>query len=280
MPAAPLRSFVQADLHTHTLHSDGMLTPTALVERAQARGLAALAVTDHDTVSGVAEAQAAGARLGVDVLTGVELSAEAGGREVHLLGYAFDPTEAALQTHLARVRQDREQRAEAIIERLRTQGLSLTMDDVRRQADGAAIGRPHVAAVLVEQGAVATRSEAFDHYLGFHGTAFVTKTLIPAAEAIALVHAAGGLTVLAHPGHWTPGLVIQSLIRDGLDGLEIIHPSHDASLTAYYRQLARDFGLVATGGSDYHGFRPGDEENLGRYGLPLAALERLHAAIS
>ncbi len=268
----------RADLHTHTCYSDGQLTPQALVRKAEAAGLSALAVTDHDTVDGVAEAQAAGQACGVEVVTGVELSVSVDEREVHLLGYGFDTEDGGLRAHLVRFKRARRERARGMAERLRVLGVPLAFEDVEAQASAeAALGRPHVAAALVAGGHVGTEQEAFERYIADGGPAFVAKPVFPAAEALALLHAAGGLGVLAHPGHWTSEETLRALVRSGLDGIEVVHPSHDAALTRYYHDRARALNLIETGGSDYHGHRAHDEEHFGAYTVPLSALAGVRA---
>lgn len=265
----------RADLHTHTRHSDGQLAPAELVRKARASGLQALAITDHDTVDGFEEGHAAGRRWGVEIVAGVELSVTVGQTEVHLLGYFFDPAYPALRAHLEAFRQARLRRAEQMVVRLNEIGIPLRAAAVLEQAAGGAVGRPHVAQALVAGGYVGSYQEAFENYLRDQAPAFVSKPLFPAADALRMLHDAGGIGVLAHPGHWTSDQVLMQLVRDGLDGVEVVHPSHDYSLTQYYRNIARDFGLIETGGSDYHGVRPNGEETLGRYSIPYAQLERL-----
>ena len=268
----------RADLHTHTHCSDGHLSPTALVAKAQQCGLKALAITDHDCIDGLAEGQAAGERYGIEVVPGVELSVTVGEEEVHLLGYFFDPVHQGLRAHLEAFQQRRRERAERIVERLKRLGMALLFEAVQAQAKGRALGRPHVAEAMVAAGFVETTQEAFEHYLADGGPAFVAKPLFPAREALALLHEAGGIGVLAHPGHWTADATVMALLQAGLDGLETIHPAHDPALTHYYRQLARDFALLETGGSDYHGPRPDEADAMGRYTIPYPWLERARRA--
>lgn len=265
----------RADLHTHTLYSDGQLAPADLVRKARQHGLQALAVTDHDTIDGLGEAMAAGERWGVEVLPGVELSVTVGEIEVHLLGYLFDREHDALRQHLTAFREARVHRAQQMVEKLRALGLPLSFEAVLEQAKGGAIGRPHVALALVAAGYVESYQAAFEQYLRDHAAAYVPKPLFPAEDALSMLHDAGGIGVLAHPGHWTSDRVVMQLVRAGLDGIETVHPSHDAMLTRYYRQQVHDFALIETGGSDYHGLRPTDEENFGRYSIPFGQLERI-----
>lgn len=279
LPASTSTSGARADLHLHTTASDGRLAPRELVAKAHRAGLQAIAVTDHDTVAGVAAAQAEGRSLDVEVIAGVELSVTVDDREVHMLGLFVDPGYEPLQDHLAWFAEQRTVRAAGMVERLRTQGVPVSMDEVQAQAGGGAIGRPHVAAALEAVGAVGTMQEAFERYIGNGAPAFVSKPTYPAAEALRLVHEAGGLGVLAHPGHWTPDHVVMALIRAGLDGIETVHPSHDYLVTKYYRDLARDFGLIETGGSDFHGVRPRDEEVFGTLTVPYEVVARARRRI-
>ena len=267
--------FRRADLHTHTHHSDGQLAPADLVAKARQHGVQALAITDHDTVDGLEEGLAAGRAHGIEVIAGVELSVTVGDEEIHLLGYFFDPQHEGLQRHLRRFRQHRHRRAEKMVERLGAMDVPLTFEAVLDEAQGGAIGRPHVAAALVRAGHVASHQEAFERYIKDGAPAWVAKPRFPAEAALALLHEAGGLGVIAHPGHWTSDAVLMALVRAGLDGVEVVHPAHDDTLRRYYRQQARDFGLIETGGSDYHGFRPQDEANLGRYTIPYPQLDRI-----
>jgi len=265
----------RADLHTHTNHSDGALTPTQLVRKARQQGLQALSITDHDCIDGLAEALTAGAKYNVEVVAGVELSVTVGTVEIHLLGYLFDPAHVDLQAYLHQFRQHRYHRAAGMVERLHDAGLPVSMDTVLAEAGDGVLGRPHVARALVADGLLDSYEAAFDHYLRDGAPAWVPKPKFPSGEALALLHEAGGIGVLAHPGHWTTDRVVMALIRDGLDGLETIHPAHDTMLTNYYSQIARDFVLMETGGSDYHGFRERDEECFGAYSIPYPQLARI-----
>ncbi|HET6567213.1 MAG TPA: PHP domain-containing protein [Rhodothermales bacterium] len=267
----------RADLHLHTTCSDGELTPAQLVQKAARRGLQLIAVTDHDTVDGFEEATGTGARIGVTVISGVELSVHVDSREIHLLGYFFDPKHERLLQQLAQFREQRSDRARSIVERLNGVGIPLTFEAVLAQARGEALGRPHVAAALESAGHVADRQEAFQRFLGPAGAAYVPKPEFPARKALSLLHEAGGIGVLAHPGHWTPDAVVSTLVKEGLDGIETVHPSHQPWITAYYERLAERYGLVQTGGSDYHGSRPKDEENIGTFTISLSQVETIRA---
>jgi hypothetical protein len=259
---------VHADLHTHTHCSDGQLSPAALVDRAVSKGIQVLSVTDHDTTAGLAGAARAAADRPIAVVPGAELSVTVDGHEVHLLGYGFDPSHPSLQDHLQRFADARTERMQAMIARLQERGVSVAMEDVGREARRAqSLGRPHLAQALVTGGHVDTVQEAFDEYLAAGRPAHVEKPPVPAEKVLTLLHDAGGIGVLAHPAHWTPSARLRALVDRGLDGIEVVHPSHDASLQSYYERWARGRDLLRTGGSDFHGHRERDAEALGRVGL-------------
>lgn len=271
---------VFADLHTHTDASDGVLSPEALVSRASERGIRVLAVTDHDTVDGLQSAIEAAQTEGPDVLAGIELSVTLDGDEVHLLAYDFEPTHAGFQRHLQAMQEARRDRAWTIVERLRDEGIDVVDDRLRNDITCThAVGRPHVAAALVRMGHVDTPREAFDHYLARGQSGYVAKPAFPAKQALALVHDAGGVGVLAHPGHWTSGTEVRELVQAGLDGIETQHPSHDSSLKGYYERLARGYDLLTTGGSDYHGRGDEEETHFGTVGMSRSAWERFRTGL-
>ena len=250
---------MRIDLHTHSRASDGTDSPGGLVRAAAAAGLDVLAVTDHDTSDGWAEATEAAHDTGVTLIPGMEISTRHGGRGVHLLAYLPDPTYPPLAAELQRVLRGRAGRVPAMLERLHALGIEITADDVRRAADGtAASGRPHVADALVTLGVVPDRTAAFDRYLGWGKPAHVDRYAAPLEEAIRAVTGAGGVTVVAHP--WGRGGLgrpdeptLAALQQVGLLGIEVDHQDHDAAARDELRAVARNLGLVATGSSDYHG---------------------------
>lgn len=272
---------VFADLHTHTDASDGVLSPTALVRRAAKCGIEVLSVTDHDTVGGLEPALGAAEETGIHVVVGIELSVTLDGEEIHVLAYGFEPGHAGLRRHLEAMKEARRTRAREIVQRLRDQGLDVEDDRLRAAIGSAgAVGRPHVAAALVRGGHVDTPGEAFERYLGRGKPGYVAKPAFAADNALALIHDAGGVGVLAHPGHWTSGTQVRRLVDAGLDGLETRHPSHDASLRGYYDRLARGYDLFTTGGSDYHGRTDEEETHFGTVGMSRSAWERFRTAIA
>jgi hypothetical protein len=271
---------IHADLHLHTTCSDGRLAPAALVATVAEAGVRVMAVTDHDTVRGLDAARAEAKRRRLTFVAGVELSVTVDATEVHMLAYGFDPAHDGLRRHLDAFRTARAERAAAMTRALTRLGAPVSMADVEAAADGAIIGRPHVADAIVARGHAATMQEAFDRYIARGQPAYVAKPRVPARDALDLVHDAGGVGVLAHPGHATGGWLLQTLVNAGLDGLEVYHPSHDALLVDYYRRMAEAFGLVMTGGSDYHARGPESDARLGRIGLTEAAWERLRPAVT
>jgi len=272
---------VHADLHTHTTCSDGNHSPEALVRQAADVGLHVLAVTDHDTVKGLPSAASEGEVQGIHILPGIELSVTEKGQAIDLLAYGITPSHSALQQHLRSFRDARRDRAWKMIEALRDCGLTIDDDLAAETFDRTrAVGRPHVAAVLVEAGHVETMRQAFEQYLHRDGPGNVDKPTFPAADALDLVHGAGGIGVLAHPGHWMKSQRIRRLVDQGLDGIEVIHPSHDSSLQRYYEHLAHGYGLVMTGGSDYHGRTGTKDDHLGRVGLTSGQWERCRARLA
>ncbi|MFC9286904.1 PHP domain-containing protein [Streptomyces sp. NPDC057052] len=251
---------MRIDLHCHSTASDGTDTPAELVRNAAAAGLDVVALTDHDSTRGHAEAIAA-LPPGLTLVTGAELSCRVDGISMHMLAYLFDPDEPALLAERELVRDDRVPRARGMVARLNELGVPVTWEQVARIAGEGSVGRPHVATALVELGVVPTVSDAFTReWLADGGRAYVGKHETDPFEAIRLVKAAGGVTVLAHPaaskrGRTVPESVIAELAAAGLDGIEVDHMDHGDDTRARLRGLAADLGLLVTGSSDYHGSR-------------------------
>ncbi|SOE11341.1 hypothetical protein SAMN06272775_2347 [Streptomyces sp. 2323.1] len=251
---------MRIDLHTHSTASDGTDTPAELVRHAAAAGLDVVALTDHDTVGGHAEARAA-LPAELTLVTGAELSCRIDGVSLHLLAYLFDPEEPELARERELVRDDRVPRAQGMVAKLRDLGVPITWEQVARIAGDGAVGRPHLATALVELGVVPSVSDAFtSEWLANDGRAYVDKHELDPFDAIRLVKAAGGVTVFAHPlavkrGSCVPESVIAELAASGLDGIEADHMDHDAPTRARLHGMAADLGLLATGSSDYHGSR-------------------------
>jgi predicted metal-dependent phosphoesterase TrpH len=252
---------VLIDLHVHSNASDGTDPPAEVIRRAEAAGLDVLALTDHDTQAGLAEARAA-LPDGLTLIPGMELSCQLDGRSVHLLAYLFDREDPALRAETSQIRDDRTYRARAMVDRMRQLGADVTWEQVAAIAGGAVVGRPHLARALAASGAVATPADAFTaDWIADGGRAFVDRYAPDLARAVGLVKAAGGVPVLAHPrspGYEIPDEVIARLAGAGLGGIEVFHFDHDQSQRVRLAQLARSLNLIMTGGSDDHGaYQPG-----------------------
>lgn len=276
----PSESF---DLHTHSVRSDGHDTPREVVQLAHDAGLAGVALTDHDTGDGLAEALAAGADLGIEVIPGTEFSAELDGRSLHVLAYWNDHTEPTLAAELARLRDSRSDRARRMVENFNDLGIPITFDRVVELAAGAPIGRPHLAQAVVEVGGCRDEREVFDRYLADGGPADAPKHAVDPVRAVELLRGAGGVVVLAHPalfgardgGEEVPVATLESMVEAGLAGVEAQHPAHDSGAVDRWTALARRYGLEVTAGSDHHG---GERET--RVGAAVTgrhAVERLRS---
>lgn len=260
------------DLHTHSTASDGTLPPEQVVEAAAQCGLKALALTDHDTIGGIPAAREAGERLGIRIITGVELSAFQDGHEVHVLALHLSQLDT-LHKRLEDLRASRFSRAEKIVEKLNALGIPITLDEVLLQSNGGAVGRPHVARALIARGVVHDFRDAFMRYLGGNGSAFVPKDKLSIEDAIAIAHDAGALAIWAHPGDGGRREKLEPLVAAGLDGVEIRHPSHSGEDIKRLQALNDFFGLVPSGGSDWHGATEGPRR-LGMMNVPAEWLER------
>ena len=253
------------DLHTHSLRSDGALEPAALIERAAERGVNVLALADHDTLGGTGEAIAAGERAGVRVIPATELNTESEWGDVHILGYFVDPADAALEDRLRRLREDRGRRVELMVEKLNALGYPIALSRVMEIAQGGSLGRPHLAQALFEAGHVPTYDSAFDTIIAKDAPAYVSRLGLSPLEAVQLVVAHGGVPSLAHP-FTVVGLeeLMPLIVAAGLVGIEAYYGSHPPAMTATCLSVARRYGLVPTGGSDFHG--------RGEHGAPLGGV--------
>jgi hypothetical protein len=265
------------DLHTHTNQSDGLLPPERLVQLAAEAGLRAIAITDHDEVGGVEAAVIVGNQLGVEVISGVELSVSHQGYDIHILGYLIDFHHSRLLEFLHYFRDERLRRVHRILEKLKTLGHPVPLETVMRKAGVGSIGRPHIADAMVEEGRVPSYQEAFNRFIADGKPAFVPKVRISAEQAVAIIHEAQGLACLAHPGQNLSEAVILEVIKAGVDGVEVVHPKHGYHQREQYRFLAQKFGLLETGGSDFHGGRKGGEEKLGDFVIDYEKVEKMKA---
>ncbi|MDO8963231.1 MAG: PHP domain-containing protein [Coriobacteriia bacterium] len=263
------------DLHTHTTASDGTLSAPSLVEAALAAGIRTLAITDHDSVEAIEGALLAARDTGLEIVPGVELSAQAAhAHDVHVLGYFIDHRDRTLLDALAGLRRLRLERAREMVDALVLDGHDVTLDGVLVHAGDGAVGRSHVARALVDAGSVESVETAFRELIGRGRPFFVEKMLLTGADAVGLIRAAGGVAVLAHPGITHSDAAIPALVAAGLGGLEAFHAEHTRSDRDRYSGLAQRMGLLATGGSDYHG--PGTKNNaLGSGGCPPGVVDAL-----
>jgi predicted metal-dependent phosphoesterase TrpH len=271
----------RADFHSHSTASDGVLSPTELMQLAYREGVRVMALTDHDSTEGVEEARRAVAEYkDFTLISGVELGTDIPGGEVHVLGYFLEPDDAELQTTLRRLREGRRGRGEGMVEKLREMGFDVTWEQVQRIAGDGAVGRPHVAQALFEKGYVATVTEAFDKYIGRNGPAYVEREKMTPTEAVATIVRLGGVANLAHPAD-LPDLdaLLAELKTAGLSGMEVYYKTYARDVVERLAATARKFGLIPLGGSDYHGIF-GREEPLpgGMHSpLPESSIETLLA---
>jgi predicted metal-dependent phosphoesterase TrpH len=270
----------QVDLHIHSTASDGVFTPSEVVHLALARGLSVIALTDHDTLSGVTEAQQAATGTGLEVITGVEINAESERGALHILGYYVDSESGPLRKRLQAMRDARADRARTMIERLGKMGIPLEWEEVQALATGDSVGRPHVARALLNRGYVGTIQEASDRFVGHDGPAYAPRLRLTPQEAIQTIIAARGVAVLAHPACSGPAAMarIPEFIGYGLRGMEVYYPDHLPEELEMLLKLCQRYGLLATGGSDFHGPDVKEGAPLGSVYVPLACAERLREA--
>lgn len=266
------------DLHLHSTASDGTVAPAAVVEEADEAGLAGLALTDHDTVDGLAEAAGEAERRGLRFLPAAEISANEPGRSVHVLAYGFDTGADDLLEFFRAYREDRIRRAREIVERLNSLGVGLTYEAVEREAGDAAPTRAHISRALVSGGHVPDERTVFGKYLSRGEPAFVEKRPTPPSEVFDLVHEAGGVTVLAHPGRTHGPDEIRRWVREGLDGVEVLHPGNDPAVRRRLDRLAEELGLLRGGGSDWHGPEDDRHAPLGGQRVPASWMDEIEAS--
>jgi predicted metal-dependent phosphoesterase TrpH len=263
-----------ADLHLHSLHSDGSLAPAEILAMAGARGLAALSLTDHDTIAGLEEAAEESRKAGITFIPGIELGVTYGHSEIHLLGYGIDPRSRRLRETLDQLAAERFDRMEKMVQRLRRHGVPADFEEVRSMAGGTILSRLHLATYLYEKKFVGSRDEAFQRYIGNGGPAYVRRRHLNLKAALDLIIGSGGFPVLAHPALTRRDDLIEYLVRLGVRGIEVYYPRHSFSDISHYRKICRKYGLVATGGSDFHGGAKPDIE-LGASLTPPDELSRL-----
>lgn len=264
-----------ADLHIHTYYSDGSEAPASVVEEACHAGLSCIAITDHDTMSGIREAQEAGAQWGVNVIAGIELSTEEAGKDIHILGYYLDLENPQLQQKLQEFRSSRTQRIASMIDNLKKEGIdNITLEEIQADLKTDALGRPHLAKVLIEKGWAANPGEVFGKLIGDQCPAYVAKHKQTPYEAIQLIRQAGGVSVLAHPMVTNRDELIPRLAEAGLGGIEVYYPNIPDAAVLYYEGIARKHKLAMTGGSDAHG-KHKTNTWIGKRRIPCELVEQL-----
>lgn len=274
------------DLHVHSNASDGTLTPSEVVQLAKKINLCAMALTDHDTVEGVAEAMAAGKENNIEVIPGVELSCAYISKEIHIVGLFVDCENTGFLDELTRLKETRNARNEEMAEKCREMGMQITMEELFNEYPDAVITRAHFAALLAKKGYVSSVKDAFDRYLNDHGPCFVPRYKMPCEETIALIHSAGGIAILAHPilyklGNTELEKLVRYLTKCGLDGIEALYSTYTSGDETLIRKLARENGLLISGGSDFHGTnKPHIRLGVGKGNLkiPYDVLENLKKA--
>lgn len=268
------------DLHLHTNHSDGSDTPRRVVERAAELNIAAMAITDHDTVSGVPEAAEAAVEFGIRFLPGVEISSTFKNREVHILGLGVDISCATLTGALDTQMQGRNTRAEIIVARLNELDVSVHLKKVLARTGDGVIGRMHIAKEIVEVGAAKSVQDAFRLYIKSGRPAYVPKDVLAVDKAIEIIHAARGLAIIAHPGLGGSRERLEALLEHPFDGLEVIHSRHTAAMAERFQSIARERGLLFSGGSDCHGTVKGEKPLMGTVRVPYEIFDRLEQALA
>jgi predicted metal-dependent phosphoesterase TrpH len=266
-----------ADLHVHTIHSDGTYTPEQLVKEGLSRGISALGIVDHDTTEGLSEALAKAQGTDLEIIPGVELTAQYENQEIHILGYFLDYRNKELLEKLKLMRQNRIERVYKIVDNLKELGLQLNPEVVFAISGKATVGRMHIARALVKEGLVGSTAEAFRKYIGDKSPAYVLGFRLSVLEAIKLIQHAGGVAVLAHPYMLHDDELIAEFAGYGLDGIEVYYPEHSQAMVNFYLDLAKKLNLLVTGGTDFHGSAKPDIK-LGMIKIPLELVEKLRLA--
>lgn len=265
------------DLHLHTSHSDGKFSPEELLKKAKNIGLSCISIVDHDTVNGIEEAISLGKQMDIEVIPGVELSTTLGDMDIHINGYFIDYKNETLLEHLNMFRQERLKRAKRIVDKLHKLKVPLDYESVLAQAQNAALGRPHIANAMVENGLVHSYQDAFNLYIKNGGPAYEAKYSFSPKQAISLINKCGGVSFIAHPGCHLTEDVISELITLEIDGIETVHPGHSPQTTESLKKIANTYFLLESGGSDFHGGLRDDEDALGKFTIPykfVSAMKR------
>ncbi|MBS1492602.1 MAG: PHP domain-containing protein [Bacteroidetes bacterium] len=271
---------MKVDLHLHTYYSDGFFSPFEIVKKIQKTGTKIISITDHDNIGGLKEAIRTGLKEDIEVIPGVEISGEYMNREMHILGYFIDPNAPVMKELLTEIQEERILRIKKIITKLNELGSTITYDDAKEDLKTTvSIGRPHIANALVKQGFVKSFFDAFSKYIGDDKVADVKKVRPNYDRVFKVIKEAGGLSFLAHPAKYFNEEEIKIFKSAGLDGIEVIHPSHTATDTKKYKEIASKFNLLTSGGSDFHGGRKNDAGNMGKYYISEKEIDKMRAML-
>lgn len=270
-----LQKQVKIDLHVHTTASDGKYTPTQIVRSAYEKGIYYLAITDHDTIGGLEEAESAAKKMPIELLPGIELSTIYDNHEIHILGYYLQRNSRVLADTLMGLEEARRKRAYQMVEKINEMGYPITIEKILAKSTSKIIGRPHIALVLMDYGIVGSIREAFEKYLSPGCPAYVPRYRLSPSQAINLILQAGGVPVLAHPGLDFPYQQLSPCLVAGLKGIEVYHPRHTAQQQEFYLKTTKEFGLIQTGGSDFHGHDLVEWSSFGSMPVPLQTISEL-----
>lgn len=266
----------RVDLHIHTTASDGFYSPQEVIKKAVSAGLNIISITDHDTID---EVKLYADKVGIEVVTGIELSAEFDNREVHILGYFFDHKDKEFLLSIDNFRKSRFERVKKFITKLNEQGIMITLNDVIAKSNSSSLGRPHIAQAIIDKGYAKSFYEVFAKYLGNNSPSFVKKDFLAPETAFELINRAGGISIIAHPGAISE-VTVRNFIKSGVNGFEVNHPSHSSLQKKYYSEVITKYNLIGTAGSDFHGGKRSDESNLGNFYLTTTQFnlirERVH----
>jgi 3',5'-nucleoside bisphosphate phosphatase len=265
----------KADLHTHSLFSDGKLSPTELAKKAKAKGLSLFALTDHDTADGLIEAQEASKELGLQFIYGTEITSDFNGKEAHILAYSFSLKTNELREFLKSQNELRENRIREMLEKLKEMGVTLSFESIKEISGNGSIGRPHLAKAIVNAGYAKNSSEAFSKYIGNYAPAYFKSAHPDFKDVIKVIHRAKGKAILAHPAKNYTDTELNDWIYHGIDGFEMIHPRHPYPLQQKFENLSNQYGLIKTGGSDFHGFYSKDEVYFGVVSINTLIVQNL-----
>jgi predicted metal-dependent phosphoesterase TrpH len=264
----------KADLHVHTLYSDGSFTPKEVMHYAKKVGLDCIGIADHDTVKGLEEAIGAGLALGIEVIPGVEMSAEEKGKELHILGYFINYKSRRLKLVLREIREDRKKRLHRMVDALNKHGFNINAEDIIRFAGDASISRLHIAQYMKNKGIISSWQEAFKRYIGDDKPCYVASFRLSARQAIDIIKEAGGISIIAHPGINNIDGLMPKLLKDGIDGIEVFHSEHKGPVIRHYEDFAKRHKLLITGGSDCHGTLK-NSVLIGKTTIPYSYVEAL-----